>query len=317
MANVMDAARGLKILITRCVLCVCEVQSTYRVPFSLSTIPQIYRNALAMMNTPADAFAAPHHQPFSLPGERGVALLVHGFGGTPAELRGLGDLLHVQGWAAEGMLLPGFGADFAALPSTRHKQWIDAVRAKLAALRQTHRRVLLVGFSMGGAISVSVAVETPPDALVLINPFTRLNNVVWGLLPVLKYAFPNFKPFQVVKIDFESAEARRNIGQYMPEADLSDPAVQAAVMQFSLPTRALDELRAVGEKAVRIAPRLRTPTLVLQATRDTTVPPENTRRMAQRIAGARLVEIDAEHNFVQYDPAALQQAAAAILNFVS
>ncbi len=270
-----------------------------------------------MENVTIQAFAAPEHQPFDLPGERGAALLVHGFGGTPAEMRPLGERLNAQGWAVRGMLLPGFGTDFANLGSATHRQWIEAVRKSLDDLQRRHAHVTLIGFSMGGAIGVNVALETPPGALVLINPFTKIDNIVWQMLPILRYAVRQFKPFQLVKLDFESEEARRNIGQFMPDADLSDPKVQVAVLSFSLPTRALNELRAVGERAYARAPKVRTPTLVLQATRDTTASPAYSRKLAARIPGARLVEIDGEHNFIQHDPGKLNEAALEIQAFLA
>jgi carboxylesterase len=269
-----------------------------------------------MQNLPLQAFAAPEHQPFDLPGERGVALLVHGFGGTPAEMRPLGERLNAQGWAARGVLLPGFGSDFANLGSATHGRWIEVVRDEMRDMQRQHARVALIGFSMGGAIGGNVALETPPSALVLLNPFTKIDNFVWRMLPILRYAIREFKPFRLVKLDFESEEARRNIGQFMPDADLSDPKVQEAVLSFSLPTRALNELRAVGEKAYGRAANVRTPTLVVQATRDTTASPHYSRALAARIPGARWVEIDGEHNFVQHEGDALREAAEAVLAFM-
>lgn len=269
-----------------------------------------------MQNLPIQAFAAPEHQPFDLPGERGAALLVHGFGGTPAEMRPLGELLNAQGWAARGVLLPGFGTDFARLGSATHQGWIEVVRKELHDLKRQHAHIALIGFSMGGAIGVNVALEMPPNSLVLINPFTKIDNFVWRMLPILRYAVREFKPFRVVKLDFESEEARRNIGQFMPDADLSDPKVQEAVLSFSLPTRALNELRAVGEKAYARAPKVSARTLVVQATRDTTASPDYSRKLAARIPGARWVEIDGEHNFIQHDPPKLGVAAEAIAGFM-
>jgi len=54
----------------------------------------------------------------------------------------------------------------------------------------------------------------------------------------------------------------------MPGADLNDPEVQAIVLSLKLPTNALDQLRLVGQSAMRLAPRLQTPTLVIQARED-------------------------------------------------
>jgi carboxylesterase len=270
-----------------------------------------------MQNISTQVFSRPEHQPFDLPGERGAALLVHGFGGTPAEMRPLGERLNAQGWAARGVLLPGFGVDFASLGSVGRREWVERLRGELRDLQRQHERVALIGFSMGGALGVNIAIETPPAALVLINPFTKIDNFVWRMLPILKYAVRDFKPFQVVKLDFESEEARRNIGQFMPDADLSDPEVQAAVRSFSLPTRTLDELRAVGAAAYARAARVRTPTLVIQATRDTTASPTYSRRLAARIPGARWVEIDGEHNFIQHDADRLRETADAIAAFLA
>jgi alpha-beta hydrolase superfamily lysophospholipase len=54
------------------------------------------------------AFQGPEHLPFLWPGGQPAALLVHGFPGTPAEMRPLGEALHQAGWTAQGILLPGF-----------------------------------------------------------------------------------------------------------------------------------------------------------------------------------------------------------------
>ena len=55
----------------------------------------------------------------SLDADKPAAVLVHGFGGTPAEMRGLAEALHRQGWTTEVPLLPGFGSDIATLTERR------------------------------------------------------------------------------------------------------------------------------------------------------------------------------------------------------
>ena len=56
-------------------------------------------------------FAGPEHQSFERAADSpsGVALLLHGFPGTPAELRPLGEVLAAAGISARAPLLPGFG----------------------------------------------------------------------------------------------------------------------------------------------------------------------------------------------------------------
>jgi len=71
-------------------------------------------------------FSDPSHRPFFLStnhqpsNSRPGALLIHGFPGTPAEMRPLGTWLHDQGWAAKGILLPGFGPDIFSLFDPNH-----------------------------------------------------------------------------------------------------------------------------------------------------------------------------------------------------
>jgi carboxylesterase len=243
-------------------------------------------------------------------------LLVHGFPGTPAELRPLAGPLHAAGWTVDGLLLPGFGTDFAVLGQRRYTDWVSAVEARLHFLRQAHRPVVLVGFSMGAAISLNAAHRSPPDGLVLINPFTRMEGVLFGLLPVIKWVIPQFKPFKLLKVDFNNPEVRRSIRQFLPEADLDDPQVQAAVLSLSLPTNALDQLRRVGQAATRLAPALHTRALVIQAAADQTVRPAHTRSFVVRLpAGTSYAEVPGDHNFIRDTPESLAVAVEHILTF--
>jgi carboxylesterase len=243
-------------------------------------------------------------------------LLVHGFPGTPAELRPLAASLHAAGWTTEVLLLPGFGAEIATLGQRRYTEWVTAVEGRLAALRRDYAPAVLVGFSMGAAISLNVAVRTPPDALALMNPFTRMAGSLWGLLPVIKRVIPQFKPFKLLKLDFNDAETRKGILQFMPGADLDDPAVQAAVLSLTLPTNALDQLRRVGQAGMQAAPKVACPVLVIQASADTTVNPAYTRELVARLpAGTAFMEVPGDHNFIRYAPESLAQASARIAGF--
>ena len=109
-----------------------------------------------------DMFGGPEHAPFLLNGGEPAALLVHGFGGTPAEMRGLAEALNRAGWTAQGILLPGFGADMPSLFRRRHAEWTAAVVGAAAELeagrasaadgsRLLHGRGRIVGSRRRGA----------------------------------------------------------------------------------------------------------------------------------------------------------------------
>jgi carboxylesterase len=263
------------------------------------------------------AFAGEEHQPFLLRGNKSAALLLHGFLGTPAELRPLGDKLHQAGWTAHAPLLPGFGTDIATLGQRRVRDWTVFVSQQIEDLRRQHAPVVLIGFSMGGAIALNIVQRMPVDKLVLINPFTKLDVALWNLLPVLHRVVPKYKPFQMVKLDFNSPEVRKNIEQFMPGADLNNPQIRQQILSLEMPTASLEQLRAVGQRAWDAAPQVTTPTLIIQATDDKTVPPDKTRALHERMrSGTRFIDVPGEHNFIRYDPSALATAAGAMLEFI-
>ena len=84
-------------------------------------------------------FHSPEHRPFYWRGQENAALLVHGFPGTPAEMRRAGALLHRQGWTAHGLLLPGFGNTIGDLPQRRHADWVAAIEQGLYKKNATYR----------------------------------------------------------------------------------------------------------------------------------------------------------------------------------
>jgi carboxylesterase len=261
-------------------------------------------------DNPAKAFAAQfrdaRHHPFYMIGDRAykrAALLIHGFPGTPAEMRPLAHSLNRIGWTAQGILLPGFGADIESLPKRKNSEWVRAAETALVALQNDHRPTLIIGNSMGGALAIQAAARFKPDGLILINPFWQLDNRLWRLLPVLKYVFPQFKPFSMIKINFEDVETRKGIAGFIPGANLDDPDVRKAVKDFAIPTGMLDQLRGAGQMAGKAALLLTMPVLILQGSGDTLVNPATTQALVAKMTTAKVEyhEVSGEHNLL--DPA--------------
>jgi len=263
------------------------------------------------------AYQGEEHRPFCWNGGAAAALLVHGFPGTPAEMRPLGQALHRAGWTAHGLLLPGFGAQIETLPEKRFGEWAAAVRDSLIELRREHSAVVLVGYSMGGALALQVAARDSRElaGVVLISPFwqlgTRGQQLLW---PAIRLLLRQIRPFE--KADFDDPELRRSILQFMPEADLDDEETRRFVRSISLPTRTLDELRKAGRAAFRNAPAVALPTLVVQGTRDEVVRPEHTRRLIERISGrVSYRELGAGHDLIRADHPAWPEVETCVLEF--
>lgn len=264
------------------------------------------------------AFAAPQHRPFFWAGGRPAALLVHGFPGSPAEMRGLAQTLYEAGWSVQGLLLPGLGPDIATLAERRAADWLDAVDRALVALRQEHHPIFLVGHSLGGALALQTAARRPPDGLVLLAPFWTMGGGPLALFwPLIRLAVPRLRPFRLFRPDLADPQVRAGLQEMLPGLNLDDPAVRRALADFSLPARLIDEIGAVGKGAYRLAPRVRVPTLVLQGRFDPIVPPFRTRQLAMRLHGPlHYYELDAGHDLVNPENPAWPDVQRLLLTFV-
>src|SRR5438067_12275746 len=99
---------------------------------------------------------------FSLPGPRPPgALLVHGFTGTPEELRPLGEALAARGFPVHAVRLAGHGTDVAELARTRWTDWFASVEAGVARLRASTERLAVAGMSMGRLLALHPAAPRP------------------------------------------------------------------------------------------------------------------------------------------------------------
>lgn len=88
-------------------------------------------------------------------------LMLHGFGGSPAEIRPLVDGLAGRGITVCAPVLPGHGPDLADLCRTRFRHWIRAAEKALQELQSACAAVHLAGFSLGGLIALHLAARRP------------------------------------------------------------------------------------------------------------------------------------------------------------
>ena len=240
----------------------------------------------------------PEHQPFLFEAGPSRALLIHGFLGSPRELRPLAHELAAAGVTTRGVLLPGFGQDIARLKQVGAEDWLAAARAAWLETREGASHTTLIGFSMGGAVALRLAVGAglAPDRLILLAPHWKFADRRAVILPVARYVIRDFKPFG--RVDFDSPDMRRMLAELAPDADLDDPQVRHQLRNAAtIPTRALAELRRIGVTAAASAAAVSTPTTILQGLQDTTTLPKYSRKLAARM-GADLRELPGDHLIV-------------------
>jgi carboxylesterase len=102
------------------------------------------------------------------------ALVLHGFTGNPGSMRGVAEALAAAGYHVEMPLLPGHGTTVADMLPTRWADWAGAAEAAYRTLTARADRVIVVGLSMGGALTLRLGADHPEIAgLVCINPATQ------------------------------------------------------------------------------------------------------------------------------------------------
>lgn len=103
------------------------------------------------------------------------ALVLHGFTGNPGSMRGVAEALAAAGYHVEMPLLPGHGTVMDDMLPTRWADWAGAADAAYRALAARVQKVLVVGLSMGGTLTLRVGLDHPEVAgLVCINPATKV-----------------------------------------------------------------------------------------------------------------------------------------------
>jgi carboxylesterase len=211
----------------------------------------------------------PGAEPIVRDGSMGRAvLLLHGFGDTPQTLRYVADALVSAGYTVRAPLLPGHGRTLSDFSATRAREWIAAARDAYAELSATFGPTPVVGLSMGGALGIVLAAETPTmPALALVAPYVSI--------PRRARSVARFHPlWELVTPYFRSGGER----------SILDPVERAKALGYGVLTpRLLFELSRVVRRVQVSLPRVRVPTLVIHGLNDERIPPDAAAREYARL----------------------------------
>lgn len=194
-------------------------------------------------------FAGDECKPFLFSGGETGIVLLHGFTGSVAHMRPLGETLYRRGYSALGINLPGHATTEEEMASVGQRDWLRAAEDAVRQLRQHCRKVAVCGLSMGGALSLLIAEQGLADACVSIStPLPSSNR--W--LPLTGSLFV-FHP----RISWERDENR---------TQQLDQRYDKGYAGF--PTRKGADLYALIRQAQRNLPKISCPILVIQSRDD-------------------------------------------------
>jgi carboxylesterase len=138
----------------------------------------------------------PTTEPFFLLGDssKPACLLIHGFTGTPKEMRWMGEYLHQQGYTCLAIRLAGHATDPEDMIHSRWTDWTASVEDGYNLLCGMSDDIFLVGLSMGGILSLLMSTRLKVKGVIAMSTPSRLpaDYPIWFLQ--LMSLFVKYRP---------------------------------------------------------------------------------------------------------------------------
>lgn len=194
--------------------------------------------------------------PFLFEGGPTGCLLVHGFSGSPPEMRPMGEYLARQGLTVLGVRLPGHGTSPEDMARTTWRDWVASAEEGLRELQGRCSKVFAAGLSMGGLIALHLAAHPPLAGVVAMSTPAYITDWRFRFMPLVQ-------PFmRWITPDMES--------------DLTDPEAENRFSAYKrLPTRCVVSLGQLMRLVRRELSRIEIPVLIIQGRCDRSIPADS------------------------------------------
>ncbi|MPM42418.1 Carboxylesterase [bioreactor metagenome] len=227
-------------------------------------------------------------EPYLLPGGEHGVILVHGFTGSPSEMRLLGNYLNNLGYTVIAPRLTGHGATPEAMAGTAWPEWFGNVEDAYLMLKGLCSKIDAVGLSMGGLLSLKMAAEYPIRRVASLSapiyiadrrlPMLPLYRLIRRYAPKRRRRFHDIDPIYSVGYD-------------------------------RTPLNCLGSLLELIKQVDRLLPAINQPALIIQSRNDHTVRPKSARHIYDRLGSGEkqlawledsghIITLDAERDSV-------------------
>lgn len=217
-------------------------------------------------------------------------LLTHGFTATPQEMQELGTRLSSQGYTVLGVRLFGHGTRLEDMARSRWQDWLASVEDGYHLLRKRCDRIVVIGFSTGGCLSLIMISEIPVDGIVTLStpyqyppiPFLRQ---IYPILPALSVIFPVFHKGPPVWVDMEAAKSRVQYDAY--------------------PLRSVYEFGAMAEEMRARLSKVTAPALLIHSLDDNFIPPSDMQHIYDSLGSTekQMVHVKNSNHIITCDAA--------------
>jgi carboxylesterase len=206
----------------------------------------------------------PTAEPFLIPGNRIGCLLIHGFTGSPKEMRWMGEYLGNSGNTILGVRLVGHATQPDDMLRTRWQDWFSSVEDGYYLLKGSTDQVFLMGLSMGGILALLFASQYPVAGVVAMStPYALPNDPRLSFIRTMSWLMPRVKKGPS---DWHHAEAEKDHVDYP-----------------YFPTRAIIQLRDLLGEMRSALPKVQVPVLLIHSKQDSGVAPHNAEQILAAI----------------------------------
>jgi carboxylesterase len=199
-------------------------------------------------------------------------LLIHGFTGSPWEMREMGEFLAEKNISVIAPRLPGHGTTPEDMFNTRWQNWYGEVEKSYNEAKKISKEVFCAGLSMGGLLTLHLATHCELKGIIPMAAPVYLREIKLLFIPILKTSLG--------KIIQKFYKYDREVGKDIKDKSMIDKIicydktpVPCAISLIELMNHTRDELS-----------KITAPCLIIQSKYDHTVPPGNAKYIYERIS---------------------------------
>lgn len=198
------------------------------------------------------------------------ALLIHGFTGSVAETRPMGEYLAARGLTVRCPLLPGHGTTPEALTRIRWQDWAGEVEAALGDLQPRCSHLFVGGLSLGSLLTLELGARHPTlSGLIAMAPAVKVQNRLMPLALLLRHVM-KYSPLDA-----------------LGDEDLGTPeAIERIWCYDEIPLWGAAEVYLLQRRVWRALPGIHQPLLIFQGRRDADLDPRAARLLHDRAGSA-------------------------------
>jgi carboxylesterase len=194
----------------------------------------------------------PTTEPFLFLGEssKPACLLIHGFTGTPKEMRWMGEYLNQRGYTCLGIRLAGHATHPEAMIRSRWTDWAASVEDGYRLLCGLTNHIFLVGLSMGGILSLYMSTQLSVMGVIAMSTPSRL---------------PTDYPIWLLKLVSLAIRYRAKSSGPPGSGWFDQTAYQGHIAYGKNPVRSTAELKKLILEMQAVLPKVRVPVLLMHS----------------------------------------------------